>query len=84
MRVEWRAFSRGVGAYGEPTDRDRSAAIAESSFGSDLHSRSNVLPIRVGLLRQRREDIPILIEYVVKRFTTKMAERIRQIDAATA
>ena len=65
------------------TNRDLSVAIAEGSFRSDLFYRLNVFPIHVPPLRKRCEDIPILVEYFVKRFAEQMAKRIRQIDRRT-
>ncbi len=65
------------------TNRDLSTAIADGSFRSDLFYRLNVFPILVPPLRKRREDIPVLIEYFVKRFAEKMAKPIRRIEKRT-
>jgi len=65
------------------SNRDLPAAIAAGTFRSDLFYRLNVFPIHVPALRQRPDDIPILVEYFVKRFAEKMAKRIRRIEKRT-
>jgi transcriptional regulator with GAF, ATPase, and Fis domain len=50
------------------TNRDLSSAIAAGTFRSDLFYRLNVFPIQVPPLRKRKEDIPLLIEYFVRKF----------------
>src|SRR6266571_5586710 len=65
------------------TNRDLSLAIAAGTFRSDLFYRLNVFPIQVPPLRKRTEDIPLFIEYFVKKFAEKMAKRIKQIEKRT-
>jgi transcriptional regulator with PAS, ATPase and Fis domain len=65
------------------SNKDLSDAIAAGTFRSDLFYRLNVFPIVVPPLRKRPEDIPVLVEYFVKRFAEKMAKRIRRIDKHT-
>lgn len=65
------------------TNRDLPAAITSGIFRSDLFYRLNVFPIRVPALRDRNEDIPMLVKYFVKRFSEKMGKPIRNIDERT-
>jgi PAS domain S-box-containing protein len=65
------------------TNRNLEAAIASGMFRSDLFYRLNVFPIEVPPLRERREDIPVLVEYFIDRYATKGGKSIRSIDKMT-
>jgi len=65
------------------TNRDLTAAIAAGTFRADLFYRLNVFPIEVPPLRKRKEDIPILVEYFVKRYAEKTGKQICKIDSNT-
>ena len=62
------------------TNRDLSESVKAGTFRADLFCRLNVFPIDVPPLRQREEDISLLIEYFVKRFAEKMKKHIRRVD----
>jgi len=64
-------------------NRDLEADVATGRFRADLFYRLNVFPIRVPPLRHRRDDIPALAEFFMKRFARKMGKPIVNIDPDT-
>ncbi|MGA7110424.1 MAG: sigma 54-interacting transcriptional regulator [Terracidiphilus sp.] len=62
------------------TNRDLQAAIAAGAFRSDLFYRLNIFPIEVPPLRERREDIPVLVEYFIDRFARKAGKAISRVN----
>jgi formate hydrogenlyase transcriptional activator len=62
------------------TNRDLPAAIAAGTFRSDLYYRIHVFPIEMPALRERKEDIRLLVEYFIDRYSSKSGKKIRRID----
>ena len=64
------------------TNRNLEKMIADREFRSDLFYRLNVFPIRIPPLRDRREDIPLLVSHFVQKFAKQMQKKIESIPAA--
>src|SRR5438034_2310537 len=63
------------------TNRDLDKAVAENVFREDLYYRLNVIPIRVPPLRERREDIPLLVNHFLKKYAPAAGKSIVRVNA---
>jgi len=65
------------------SNRDLEAAVAENTFRADLFYRLNVFPLEMPALRDRRADIPVLVEYFIHRFSRRAGKRIHGISKSS-
>ena len=65
------------------TNRDLVDAVASGTFRQDLFYRLNVFPLEMPSLRDRKQDIPILVEYFIHRYARKAHKTFRRVNKAT-
>jgi PAS domain S-box-containing protein len=65
------------------TNRDLSAAVTDGVFRRDLFYRLNVFPLEMPALRERREDIPVLVEYFIGRYARRAGKTFRRVAKRT-
>jgi formate hydrogenlyase transcriptional activator len=65
------------------SNRDLVSAVAQGRFREDLYYRLNVFPILVPALRERADDIRLLVEYLVRRYAQAAGKKIERIDRET-
>jgi len=62
------------------TNRDLKQMVSEARFQEDLYYRLNVIPIQIPALRERREDIAVLIDHFVEKHTQRTGKHIEKMD----
>jgi formate hydrogenlyase transcriptional activator len=63
------------------TNQDLAAKVADRTFRSDLYYRLNVFPIQIPALRERREDVPLLVRYFVQKFSRRLNKTVEFVPA---
>jgi len=65
------------------TNRNLASMVADRKFREDLFYRLNVFPVRVPALRDRREDVPLLVRHLVQQYAARMGKTIHSIPSET-
>jgi PAS domain S-box-containing protein len=65
------------------TNRDLAKVIGESKFRQDLYYRLNVFPISLPTLRERADDVPLLVQHLVRKFSARIGVRIESVAKTT-
>src|SRR5580693_7420658 len=63
------------------TNQDLAKQVADRTFRSDLYYRLNVFPIQIPALRERREDVPLLVRYFVQKFSRRLNKVVEYVPA---
>jgi formate hydrogenlyase transcriptional activator len=63
------------------TNQDLARLVADREFRSDLYYRLNVFPIQIPPLRERREDVPLLVRYFVQNFSRRLNKTVEYVPA---
>src|SRR5262249_17385920 len=65
------------------TNRDLLKEVHDKRFREDLYYRLNVFPVRLPPLRERQDDIPLLVHYLVNKFAPRVGKRLDEVSRAT-